>query len=528
MPTLHELADRHVIVDKREHHYLSFPDIGVAADGRLVLVYREADQHVATRRKLLARTSRDAGRTWSAVALLNAAGGHCPRITRLSDGQLVVIDDDPPTLYWSVDNTQSWLRQPAPAFTHGIIDRLLELDTETLLAAAQWSKGSHPHPTMGQPPIEQMIYISRNRGASFSPLCPIPAAPHLALCEASLAKLADGRIMALLRENSRVFEPMYVTYSHDLGRTWSDPWPTPLIGHRPCLGQTRSGKLLVTYRNVGPDMGTAAWLGAPDELGPPKGFGERLESNGFQVHSSIHPATAATLDAEGLHIRIPEEAKNLAAYYALRPLSDPAHAIATLEAEVRVFEAQANHCGLRLGFWWRVFPDRVVPERRGARPVDIPTGRSNLLRLEYGQGQVTLYVNDRKRRTYALDCESVNSRPVVFGTVGGRPNNAGLSQWRRLRLDIREPRLLRRTSWSWTPDAGLPDSWAQRRVLELKNDCQASAGDFGYSGWVENEDGCFVCAHHHADSGSPGYRRGYSSHILVTRFFETDFQLRTP
>jgi hypothetical protein len=54
---------------------------------------------------------------------------------------------------------------------------------------------------------------------------------------------------------------MYAVLSTDGGNTWSLPRPTPLIGHRPSLGLTRTGQLLVTYRNVGPDPGTAACWG---------------------------------------------------------------------------------------------------------------------------------------------------------------------------------------------------------------------------------------------------------------------------
>ena len=59
---------------------------------------------------------------------------------------------------------------------------------------------------------------------------------------------------------------MYAVLSEDGGATWTLPRPTPLIGHRPTLGLTRAGNLLVTYRNVGPDPGTAAWSGSVEEL----------------------------------------------------------------------------------------------------------------------------------------------------------------------------------------------------------------------------------------------------------------------
>ena len=42
-----------------------------------------------------------------------------------------------------------------------------------------------------------------------------------------MVRLPDGRILALLRENSFVYEPMYAVLSADDGNTWSRPGPPP-------------------------------------------------------------------------------------------------------------------------------------------------------------------------------------------------------------------------------------------------------------------------------------------------------------
>ena len=96
MPSLTSCPERHVIIDRRPGRYLSFPDVGLDRSGNLVVVYREADQHVANEASvLLARRSADAGRTWSEPEILNARHGHCPRLTRLPDGELVVMGATP-------------------------------------------------------------------------------------------------------------------------------------------------------------------------------------------------------------------------------------------------------------------------------------------------------------------------------------------------------------------------------------------------------------------------------------------------
>jgi hypothetical protein len=304
---------------------------------------------------------------------------------------------------------------------------------------------------------------------------------------------------------------MYACLSEDGGRTWSDPAPTPLIGHRPCLGVTRSGRLLVTYRDVGPDCGTKAWLGSVEEL-----------LSDFRVHGLAPDPDSLDCSADGLATRL-RGGEDSCLLYALRPLSDPVHAEAVLEADLRVLEGERNACGLRLGLWFRVLPDRLAPVLPGARPLKLPHGRVNAIRLTYRPGEVTVRVNGRKRRSYPVDPAAPQSRPVLVGSVDRDDENAGRQLFTRLSLSVREPRLLRDFSWEWTPDQGLPDAWVRERVLELRNDRCASWGDFGYSGWAETDPERFVCVYHHGGGDDPGYLRGQSAHILATRFREADF-----
>ncbi len=510
MPSLSDTPDRHVIIDKRPGHYLCFPDICRDVSGRLIVVYREADQHVARRSKLLARISDDNGATWSDAVILHPTGGHCPRISVLNDNQICIIEDNPHCLYWSMDGFKTWNRHPYEGIIqHGIPDRLIELDTEIFLTTAHWHRGLCARPSLGQPVIEQMAYRSENRGRTFRPLAPISTTPQLALCECSMTLLPDGRLLALMRENSRVFEPMYACISEDKGETWGEPIATPLIGERPCLGQTRSGRLLVTYRNVAPDKGTVAWMGTAEAL---------LETD-YQVHGLVTPGCVHEYDDQGLHVRCDEEGSFL---YCLRPLSDPAHARAELEAEVRCEEGDKNHCALRLGVWWRIRPNGIKPHIPGARWLALPEGQTNTIRISYDSGRLVLRVNGRKRKEYSLEADSIYRRAILFGSASDF-EAAGRSCWKRISLRTEEPRLLRSYSWSWSASEGRPDAWAGQQILELQNDRQASSGDFGYSGWAELEDGQFCCVYHHGDGGNPDYTEGFSSHIVTTSFYDADF-----
>lgn len=510
MPSISHDQSRHVTVDKRPGHYLSFPDICLTRTGRLVCVYRQAEAHVASRAVLLYSLSEDMGKTWGQPRFLNAGAGHCPRITQLEDGRLVVADD-PPFLYWSLDHGQTFASQPYSGGPHSIPDRIMELSPNVFLSASHTHRGEHPQPKIRQPPAEQLTYISTDEGRVWRALSVLAHDPNLVLCEASMTRLADGSILALLRENSFVYEPMYFCLSHDQGRTWSYPRPTPLIGHRPCLGLTAQGKLLVTYRNVAPDSGTAAWLGDFEEL-----------DRDFMVHARRPSPANPVLTPDGLLVENgpgPEACVR----YALRPMTDPELATAELNLEVLVEEAQDNACGVHFGIWWRLFPDSVVPDIEEATPLTVPRGQPLRLTLQYHRGEIRALINGTEAGLYRVDPRQADVRAILAGNTNLREENGGKHYWRAMSLDIQEPRYERHYTWRWEHGQGHPDAQAGSRVLELANDREANFGDFGYSGWTSLPDGRFLCAYHHGGSADPGYVPSRSSHIRTTWFTADDF-----
>lgn len=516
MPSLTGRADRHSIVDRREGHYLSFPDICRTAEGRVLVVYREADKHVWSRGRLLLRASDDKGRTWGPRRMLDATGAHCPRIVRLTrpdDGQLAMLcDGHGAHLFLSADHGDSWASSPCPGIRFSMPDRILELDAETWLTTAHGNRGVAAQPFAGQPVIEQMVLISQNRGASWKALGPLNTESSLLLCEASMARMPDGRVLCLLRENSHVGEPMYLTESRDQGQTWSEPRPTPLVGHRPTLGLTRSGRLLATFRNRGPDGGTAAFLG--DEA-------DFLAD--YAVQSLAPDADCLTLTVEGLLARC-AGGPDSCLRWMLRPLTRPAHARAVLELDIQVHEgSRRDACGCYFGGWWRFFPNGFQADFAGEGRRSWVPGRPHRLRFVLEKGEVALFVDNRHRLTRPLPEPEVRARPVLLGNLSLKDENAGSFLLRSASLAIDEPRLGRVYRWAWESTHGLPDAWARRRVLELANDRRAEWPDYGYSGWTELDDDEFLCVYHHGGGDDPGYQGGLSSHVQTTRFFAGDW-----
>ncbi|MBI5519556.1 MAG: exo-alpha-sialidase [Desulfovibrio sp.] len=521
MPSLTNATDRHVVIDKRAGQYLCFPDVCLADDGALICAYNEFDQHVATRRRLLLTESRDQGRTWSRRRMPWAGDSHCPRLAKLADGTLLITDDAGPTLLWSTDNGRTWADQPGTGLGHGLIDRVQELKPGVLFTTGHLHRGSQIRHKIRQAPTEQMAYVSRNQGRSFEAFSVIANEKCLVLCEASVIRLpapvledgegAPPRLLALMRENSFVGEPMYASVSLDGGANWSAPAPTPLIGHRPTLSWTRSGRLLVTYRDVGADPGTKAWLGSLDEL-----------CSDFAVHG-LHPqAGSAVLTPDGLLVQSPEGPDSLVRYF-LRPLTDPERARAEFEAEVHVLHADVNGCGIRLGLWWKLYPDCIMPEAEGAGAFAWSPERPHKVRIVYEPGLCRLFVDGEPCGEYPVDPLAGDTRPILVGAVSRKEENGCEALWKSLSLSTWEPGLDREYSWRWDHTKGLPDAWIGTRVLELKNDRKASPPDFGYSGWVELDDGEFFCAYHHGGGDEPGYEPGLSAWVMGTRFCENDF-----
>lgn len=64
-------------------------------------------------------------------------------------------------------------------------------------------------------------------------------------------------------------------------------------------------------------------------------------------------------------------------------------------------------------------------------------------------------------------------------------------------------------TWAWLGDmAGLTGSGGESRFLELERDPCGRFGDYGYSGWVQFDDGEIFCAYHHRDEAPKSYIRG--------------------
>ncbi len=259
---------RRVVIAQNDEMYLSFPDVVQAGDGRLVLVYREADAHVATRSRLVLADSHDQGRTWVNRRYLDApltlstdgAVWNCPRIVAQRDGGLTILCDlsqTPPgatapvpesqrrfrTFIWrSFDHGRSWSTR-RPTRIQGLVpDRLLELSGDT------WMVGSHYHSLRHFGTLTQVATFTHDAGETWTTVSIVAEVPGMQFCEGSVARCPGGQLVCYLRENSIAGCPRASAFRLT-GASLDEPEPAG-SGHRPVAACGRRGKMLVTYRDV--------------------------------------------------------------------------------------------------------------------------------------------------------------------------------------------------------------------------------------------------------------------------------------
>lgn len=516
MRSLSDRAERHVTIAQTDADYICFPDVCVVPDGRLVCVYRVADKHVATRSRLEVKTSDDRGQTWSKPRVI-ADRGHCARLAVLETGDVLLISDGTPlgtSVYRSSDGGRTWSKPTTAGLRHGIPDRPLRIGKTSLLTTGHRHVGSAKSPLLGQAPSEQVLYRSDDLGKTWREWALLACNPNLVLCEASMFKMPDETLRVYLRENSGVQEPTYVMSSFDEGASWTPPEASPTIGHRPCAGLLQSGRVLVTYRHVGPNGGNRAWLGDVDR-------------DRFFAPAAFDLGSGAKLTSDSLVLENDSGDEN-AVMYSLRPITDPRSASVRLDFDLAVSQNEGQHCGTHLGCLWKIFPDRIEPQIPGVSPVPVAAGKNHHITLQYEKGNVSLAVDGEDKITVNLPEHGLPvdraRRPIYLGNVPRTfawcgpfrfERNGGKSVWKSIRLQIDEPRF-RRYEWSWQPSDGLPNQYEVDHVLELQNDRLSPPGDFGYSGWTQLADGEIFCVAHFRG------QRGLS-YVTGTWLKESDF-----
>lgn len=230
-------------ISRDDSVYECFPHMCMTKQGRIILVYRESNGHVASEFcRLVIRYSDDCGSSWSPRCIFRdetysngvLTKWNCPKIQQLSDGRILLLCDAidfPPgewnstlgnariVLWFSEDDGATWSHEHVTNINGICPDNVVELPDNTwLLATNSYADGTKR--------TVQNVSTSKDSGQTWGPPLDICPNPEYHLAEASIVVCPDGELVAYLREESGLGRPVQKMISFDSGRSWEGPYNT--------------------------------------------------------------------------------------------------------------------------------------------------------------------------------------------------------------------------------------------------------------------------------------------------------------
>jgi len=293
-------GQRDVIIYRNEHAYCAWPDIKMLSADEWVVAFCEAMRRPEvthqdpTAHNVLIRST-DGGETWDRYPLVVPSydfwGMDDPGLTLLSNGDLVLsayrhayrsreeVDRENLRQYrpvgsfpWaqayngtfvhrSEDGGRTWphtSRVDVSPFDCGCTLRpMVELPTRELLLAC-YDETRNPCPSF--------VVRSEDKGTTWGTATIVAEDEEIGFFEPAIHRLADGRIIALLRTHEPGGYFLYQCESEDDGHTWTRPRQTPIWGYPAHILTLRDGRVLCTYGYRRNPFGIRACLSADGGL----------------------------------------------------------------------------------------------------------------------------------------------------------------------------------------------------------------------------------------------------------------------
>ena len=274
---------RHLSIYEKRDAYCAWPTIARTKSGDLVVLFTRTEEHMAPNGEILLSRSTDNGETWMPPAVVydTILDDRESGVTTLSDGRLLAH-------FRSVRFTRaSYESMGAGSYTQSFIDRWIGYVEKPEYANADalnraWHSISDDNgftwseTTPGHDSIHGGIHLQNgsflvasyrddagNIGlyACDEPLgdwdsiaevvCPSPETIRFG--EPHIIQLKSGRVIMMIRATATPYDDqspdcqMWGAYSDDNGKTWSEPYQTPLWGFPPHLLELSDGRVLCSY-----------------------------------------------------------------------------------------------------------------------------------------------------------------------------------------------------------------------------------------------------------------------------------------
>ena len=248
------LPTEDVIVYENGRAHVHDSDLLQLHNGDLLVLIREASEHISLDGKMTMVRSRDGGKTWGERQVIldhQQTDDREGNIAQLGDGTLLAscwinpyynrdgrygarteptYSGHPGGIYVgrSTDNGAAWSWpeepvDPAPFVLLATSERIIELDSGRLLMAVYFLREDMAH-------YGCAAYCSDDGGQNWRLLSIMAEVPGVALGEPALITTLSGRLIGLIRNDTG---PLYYqVISEDGGQTWTSPAPSPIPGHR--------------------------------------------------------------------------------------------------------------------------------------------------------------------------------------------------------------------------------------------------------------------------------------------------------
>lgn len=254
--------------------YEAFPDVCRQTNGDLMVVFYAGSGHVTNPNEDLPKggavygmRSTDQAKTWSApfVVVDGDLDDRDPHVTQLSNGDLLVsyftsryYEEDGQRKregeVWvarSRDHGHTWespIRVTTPFSDKAGRGRQVYVSGPVVqLKGAHVALPVYHAETPGH--YVTAVVHSDDYGATWTSVSPVDEAASLAFsygfCEASMARLGDGRVIIVMRPG------MHQAYSSDEGYTWTKATKLPHRGDAPTVFRTSRDLLLIAHRHPG-------------------------------------------------------------------------------------------------------------------------------------------------------------------------------------------------------------------------------------------------------------------------------------
>jgi sialidase-1 len=254
--------------------YEAFPDVCRLANGDLYVVFYAGYGHVSNPTAQLPRggaiygmRSSDQGRTWSepSVVVDTPEDDRDPHVTQLANGDLLVSFFD--SVYYTEDGVQ---KRRAETYVVRSTDGGRTWGDPVVVTTPYKDKAGIGRRVFVSGPVVQLkgshvalpiyyeqvpghyvtsIIHSNDFGHTWTRASRVDPRQSLAFsygfCEASIARVSDGRLIIVMRPG------MHQAYSSDEGYTWTKATQLPHPGDAPTVMMTSKGVLLVAHRHPG-------------------------------------------------------------------------------------------------------------------------------------------------------------------------------------------------------------------------------------------------------------------------------------